>query len=85
MFAVAWEEIVLLSALIVAIVATWQVRGGWIDEAGLVWMAMLGIQALPYAATLAMAVISVLPHAMPAPAPSAKPVPELEPALQRAA
>ena len=81
------EEIALLSALVVAIVATWQVRGGWIDEAGIVWMAMLAIQALPYAATLAMAVISVLPHAMPAPAPQAAltPEPELEPAYGRAA
>ncbi|MCE9523102.1 MAG: glycosyltransferase, partial [Alphaproteobacteria bacterium] len=50
-FAVAWEEIALLSALVVAIVATWQVRGGWEDDAGLVWIAMLAIQALPYAAT----------------------------------
>jgi cellulose synthase/poly-beta-1,6-N-acetylglucosamine synthase-like glycosyltransferase/exo-beta-1,3-glucanase (GH17 family) len=66
--AVAWEEIVLLFALVAAIGGTWQVRGGWDDEAGLVWIAMLAIQALPYAATLAMAIISVLPHAMPRPA-----------------
>jgi len=78
---------VLLSALVVAIVATWQVRGGWNDDAGLVWIAMLAIQALPYAATLAMAIISVLPHANRKPTPSAKPkpAPELEPAYSRAA
>ncbi|MCE9521439.1 MAG: hypothetical protein K8S25_03285, partial [Alphaproteobacteria bacterium] len=81
----AWEEIALLSALVVAIVATWQVRGGWEDDAGLVWIAMLAIQALPYAATVTMAVISVLPHAMPVPAPSAKAKPEMEPAFSRAA
>jgi exo-beta-1,3-glucanase (GH17 family)/cellulose synthase/poly-beta-1,6-N-acetylglucosamine synthase-like glycosyltransferase len=83
--AVASEEIVLLSALVVAIVATWQVRGGWDDDAGLVWIAMLGIQALPYAATVAMAIISVLPHAMPAPKMEPTLVPADEPAFKRAA
>jgi exo-beta-1,3-glucanase (GH17 family)/cellulose synthase/poly-beta-1,6-N-acetylglucosamine synthase-like glycosyltransferase len=83
--AVAWEEIVLLSALVVAMVATWQVRGGWQDDAGLVWMAMLGIQALPYAATLAMAIISVLPHAAPAPAATSANDDDLAPQYQRAA
>lgn len=72
--AVAWEEILLLGLLVGAIVGTWQVRGGFDDDAGLVWIAMLAIQALPYAATLAMAIISILPHAMPAPARAVEPV-----------
>jgi len=83
--AVAWEEIVLLSALIVAIVGTWQVRGGWDDQAGLVWIAMLAIQALPYAATLVMAIISVLPHTMPAPKALTTTDPVIEPELRKAA
>jgi cellulose synthase/poly-beta-1,6-N-acetylglucosamine synthase-like glycosyltransferase len=83
--AVAWEEIVLLCALIAAIVGTWQVRGGWDDQAGLVWIAMLAIQALPYTATLAMAIISVLPHTMPAPKVEATTEPEAEPAFRKAA
>lgn len=83
--AVAWEEIVLLSALMIAVVGTWQVRGGWDDDAGLVWIAMLCIQALPYAATVVMAVISVLPHTMPAPTPVQAPMPADETEFKRAA
>jgi hypothetical protein len=61
------------------------VRGGWDDDAGMIWIAMLCIQALPYSATLAMAIISVLPHTMPAPKQSAEVEDEAAPALQRAA
>ena len=43
--AVSWEEILLLTALLAAMVGTWQVRGGWSDEAGIVWMVMLAVQA----------------------------------------
>ena len=81
--AVSWEEILLLTALIASMIGTWQARGGWSDSAGLVWMAMLAVQALPYAATLAMAIISVLPQAAPMPAPTfipqPDPAPEIEP------
>jgi hypothetical protein len=83
--AVAWEEIVLLSALVVAIVGTWQVRGGWDDQAGLVWIVMLAIQALPYAATLVMAIISILPHTARAPKVLTTTEPVDEPELRKAA
>jgi hypothetical protein len=83
--AVAWEEIVLLSALIAAIVGTWQVRGGWDDQAGLIWVAMLAIQALPYTATLVMAIISVLPHTMPAPKALTTIEPDAAPVFRKAA
>jgi cellulose synthase/poly-beta-1,6-N-acetylglucosamine synthase-like glycosyltransferase/exo-beta-1,3-glucanase (GH17 family) len=83
--AVAWEEIVLLLALIAAIVGTSQLRGGWEDVAGLTWMVMLAIQALPYTATLVMAIISVLPHTMPAPKVTSTVEPDAEPAYAKAA
>ena len=62
-------------------------RGGWSDEAGIVWMVMLAVQALPYAATLAMAIISVMPHAAPQPVPTFAPDPEpgIEPEFKQAA
>jgi len=87
--AVSWEEILLLTALIASMIATWQVRGGWSDMAGVVWMAMLVIQSLPYAATLAMAIISILPPTAPRPVPTFAPEPdprsEIEPEFKQAA
>ena len=86
--AVAWEEIALLTLLLWSIFATWEVRGTE-DPSALVWMAMLAIQALPYAATLAMAIISVLPQTVSAPEPTLipepDPAPEFEPELKQAA
>lgn len=82
--AVAWEEIALLTLLLWSIFATYEVRG-LDDPSAIVWMAMLAIQALPYAATLAMAIISVLPQTTPKPEPELIPEPELEPELKQAA
>jgi exo-beta-1,3-glucanase (GH17 family)/cellulose synthase/poly-beta-1,6-N-acetylglucosamine synthase-like glycosyltransferase len=86
--AVAWEEIALLAALIWAIGATIQVRGTD-DPSAMIWMAMLAVQALPYAATLAMAIISVLPQTAHAPKPRSipepDPAPELAPEFKQAA
>ncbi len=84
--AIAWEEIALLAALIWAIFATLQVRGTD-DPSALVWMGMLAVQALPYAATLAMAIISILPQAAPQPVPTFAPEPDpvIEPEFKQAA
>jgi cellulose synthase/poly-beta-1,6-N-acetylglucosamine synthase-like glycosyltransferase/exo-beta-1,3-glucanase (GH17 family) len=79
--AVAWEEIALLAALLWSIFATIQVRGTD-DPSAMVWMAMLAVQALPYAATLAMAIISTWPSAAPKPEPASLPEPDPAPEFQ---
>jgi exo-beta-1,3-glucanase (GH17 family)/cellulose synthase/poly-beta-1,6-N-acetylglucosamine synthase-like glycosyltransferase len=69
--AMAAEEIAILAALCVAAAATWVVKGPH-DPAAILWILVLAIQALPYAATIAVAAVSVWPQA-PARA-QAKPV-----------
>ncbi|MBI1213062.1 MAG: glycosyltransferase [Alphaproteobacteria bacterium] len=79
--AVAWEEIALLALLLWSIFATMEVRGTD-DPSALVWMAMLAVQALPYAATLVMAIISVWPDAAPKPEPTLIPTPDPAPEFE---
>jgi exo-beta-1,3-glucanase (GH17 family)/cellulose synthase/poly-beta-1,6-N-acetylglucosamine synthase-like glycosyltransferase len=56
---VVWQETVLLALLLTAMVSMGFDRG-FVDPAVELWMVMLGVQSLPYAATLATATISAL-------------------------
>jgi hypothetical protein len=73
---VVWQETVLLALLLAAMVSMGFDRG-FKDPAVTLWMVMLGVQALPYAATFATASISALSNrrlAGPAEQPAAEPV-----------
>ena len=72
---VVWQETVLLVLLTVAMVSMVFDRG-FEDPAIAMWMVMLGIQALPYAATFFTATVSALSNQKPAStvAPVADPV-----------
>jgi hypothetical protein len=69
---VVWQETVLLVLMLAAMVSMGFDRG-FEDPAVTLWMVMLGVQSLPYAATFATATISALSNqkgaAVPAPAP----------------
>ncbi len=54
---VAWQEITLFSLCVVALIATATARGAY-DPAAILWMVMLMVQALPYAATIVTATLS---------------------------
>jgi exo-beta-1,3-glucanase (GH17 family)/cellulose synthase/poly-beta-1,6-N-acetylglucosamine synthase-like glycosyltransferase len=56
---VVWQEVTLLALLLAAMVSMGFDRG-FQDPAVSLWMVMLGVQSLPYAATMATAVISAL-------------------------
>ena len=66
---VVWQETTLLVLLITAMISMAFDRG-FEDPAVSMWMVMLGVQSLPYAATLFTATVSALSNqpAMPAPA-----------------
>jgi hypothetical protein len=70
---VVWQETTLLALLLVAMVSMAFDRG-LIDPAVTMWMVMLGIQALPYAATLITASVSAMSNraAAQAEAPAAE-------------
>jgi len=55
---VIWQETVLLAGLLAAMISMSFDRG-FEDPAVSLWMVMLGVQSLPYAATFATAAISV--------------------------
>ncbi|HWD50585.1 MAG TPA: glycosyltransferase family 2 protein [Rhizomicrobium sp.] len=78
----AWQETALLIACIAALVSMMEIRG-FDDPAAILWMVMLAIQTMPYAATTVIAVLSAFSntHYEPATASAAKP----DPALPRAA
>jgi ABC-type sugar transport system permease subunit len=78
----AWQETALLIACIAALVSMMEIRG-FDDPAAILWMVMLAIQTMPYAATTVIAVLSAFSntHYEPAAASAAKP----DPALPRAA
>jgi hypothetical protein len=76
---VVWQETVLLAGLLTAMVSMGFDRG-FEDPAVTLWMVMLGVQSLPYAATFATASISALSNKKPQPASLAA-----EPALTKAA
>ncbi|MBV9548283.1 MAG: glycosyltransferase, partial [Alphaproteobacteria bacterium] len=67
---VVWQETVLLALLLVATVSMAFDRG-FIDPAVTMWMVMLGVQALPYAATFLTASVSALSNRMVAVPPAA--------------
>jgi hypothetical protein len=74
---VVWQETTLLALLLVAMVSMAFDRG-LIDPAVTMWMVMLGIQALPYAATFLTASVSAMSNraAVQAEAPVAGKLPE---------
>ncbi len=80
---VVWQEAVLLALLLMAMVSMAFDRG-FQDPAVTLWMVMLGVQSLPYAATLATATISTLSNRRPSPLPLAA-VPDMPPQLTKAA
>ena len=78
---VAWQETVLLALLLAATVSMGFDRG-FQDPAVTLWMVMLGVQSVPYAATFATASISALANKKAATAPLA---PVAKPVLPKAA
>ncbi len=75
---VAWQETALFVACMSALIATVISRHGVGDPATLLWVAMLCVQALPYAATIAAASLSAFANAVPAPVavPATTPLPQ---------
>jgi cellulose synthase/poly-beta-1,6-N-acetylglucosamine synthase-like glycosyltransferase/exo-beta-1,3-glucanase (GH17 family) len=65
---VIWQEAALLALLMVAMISMAFDRG-FQDPAVTLWMVMLGVQALPYAATLATAIVSARSNRTPDTAP----------------
>jgi exo-beta-1,3-glucanase (GH17 family)/cellulose synthase/poly-beta-1,6-N-acetylglucosamine synthase-like glycosyltransferase len=59
---VIWQEATLFTLCIAAAVGTFVTRG-LADPAAVLWMVMLGVQSLPYAASIATAVFSALANA----------------------
>ena len=80
---VVWQETVLLALLLVAMMSMAFDRG-FQDPAVTLWMVMLAVQSLPYAATFATATISALSNQKPLAAPQPA-LPEPVPELPRAA
>jgi exo-beta-1,3-glucanase (GH17 family)/cellulose synthase/poly-beta-1,6-N-acetylglucosamine synthase-like glycosyltransferase len=89
-FRLIWQETTLLGLCLLALFVMAVFNNGFQDPAATLWMVMLTIQSLPYAATVATAAISAMANAkasnvrmfpMPAPQP---PTPN-EPALSKAA
>jgi hypothetical protein len=72
-FRVVWQETVLLVLLLAAMVSMAFDRG-FQDPAVSLWMVMLGVQALPYAATFATACISAMSNQQAEAVPQAPPV-----------
>lgn len=67
--AIASEELAVFVALWVAIAVTATMETGGFDEpVAVIWMIMLAVQSLPYAASVVMAWVSVLPATKPTPA-----------------
>lgn len=71
-FRVIWQEAMLLVLLLAAMVSMAFDRG-FQDPAVTLWMVMLGVQALPYAATFATACISAVSNKLAVPAVQAHP------------
>jgi len=77
---VIWQETALLALLLVAMISMIFDRG-LMDPAVTLWMVMLGVQSLPYAATFVTAVISARSNR----AATAAAPPLVEPAMPEAA
>ena len=78
---VVWQETVLLGLLLVAMISMLFDRG-LIDPAMTLWMVMLAVQSLPYAATFATASISAMSNRAAETAPQA---PAIDPEVPKAA
>jgi exo-beta-1,3-glucanase (GH17 family)/cellulose synthase/poly-beta-1,6-N-acetylglucosamine synthase-like glycosyltransferase len=76
----AWQEATLLGLLMLAVFSMFFNRG-FDDPAATLWMIMLAIQSLPYAATVATAAISAMSYK----APLAARLPQAEPEMPKAA
>ena len=76
---VVWQETALLAGLLIAMVSMGFDRG-FVDPAVTLWMVMLGVQSLPYAATFVTASISAMSNKKPQTTALAR-----EPALTEAA
>jgi hypothetical protein len=59
---VVWQEATLFTLCMAALAATFLTRG-LADPAAVLWMVMLGVQSLPYAASIATAACSALANA----------------------
>ena len=60
-----WQETTLLALGSLALLAMVFVNSGLEDPAAMLWMTMLAVQTLPYAATVATAALSALSNAKP--------------------
>jgi len=60
-----WQEVTLLALCLAALLAMLFINGGLEDPAAMLWMTMLTVQTLPYAATVATAALSALSNAKP--------------------
>ena len=87
---VVWQEAALFLLCMLAIVAMLLVNGGLDDQAATLWMVMLAVQSLPYAATVATAALSAASNAKMArivaltAVPPTPPAPEPEPLAKAA-
>ena len=79
----AWQETALLGCCLAALVAMGWTRG-FDDPAVILWMVMLAIQTMPYAATVATAIMSAMSNTRQT-AAIATAKPQSEPILTRAA
>jgi hypothetical protein len=55
----AWEETLMMALLIGAAIFVWQGRG-FLEPAILLWVVLLGLQTLPYAAALLLSIVNAL-------------------------
>jgi hypothetical protein len=79
-FMMAWQEMTLFGAALIAALATFIAYGPYNEEAKL-WIIMLLVQSIPYGAALATSLVAAMPgrrravSSVPAPAPIAPPQP----------
>jgi hypothetical protein len=79
---VVWQETTLFSLCMSALAATFLSPGRMDDPAALLWMVMLGVQSLPYAASIATAAFSALANATAAGTPAIPMTPPVRPSPQ---
>jgi hypothetical protein len=89
-FRLIWQETTLLGLCLLALFVMAVFNNGFQDPAATLWMVMLTIQSLPYAATVATAAISAMANAKASnvrmfPVPAPQPPTPNEPALSKAA
>ncbi|HEX4294144.1 MAG TPA: hypothetical protein VHZ29_08415, partial [Rhizomicrobium sp.] len=82
---VVWQETTLLAMCVAAVVSVTVVHG-FDEPAALLWMVMLTVQSVPYAATVVTAALSAASNAERAAMAKSAPVPPApEPQLKEAA